>query len=149
MPNPNLRLVRFEVQIDIDRPPEVVFARLTDIEGLPEWQGSAVSAAAEGEVGEGTRIRETRRFLGREFRVVHEVTVYDPPHRFDVESVEGPMPLSISHTLEPSGGGTRLEVVAEARPKGMLRFAAPGFAKTAEGELRRDFERLKELLESR
>jgi uncharacterized protein YndB with AHSA1/START domain len=141
--------MRFEVEVDIDRPPEVVFAVLTDIGRLPEWQASAVSAEAEGPVGEGTRIRETRRLLGREYRVVHEVTAFDPPHRFDVQSVEGPLPLTVRHTLEPSGGGTHLEVVGEAKPKGMLRLAAGGIAKTAEGEFRRDFERLKELLESR
>jgi uncharacterized protein YndB with AHSA1/START domain len=141
--------VRFEVELDIDRPPEDVFALLTDIARLPEWQGSAVSASAEGEVAVGTRIRETRRFLGREYKVVHEVTAYEPGHRFDVRSVEGPIPLTVRHTLEPSGGGTRLEVVGEANPKGVLRFAAGGIAKTAEAEFRRDFERLKELLEAR
>jgi uncharacterized protein YndB with AHSA1/START domain len=141
--------VRFEVEVDIDRPPEVVFAVLTDIGRLPEWQASAVSAEAEGPVGEGTRIRETRRLLGREYRVVHEVTAFDPPHRFDVQSVEGPLPLTVRHTLEPSGGGTHLEIVGEAKPKGMLRFAAGAATKAAEGEFRRDFERLKELLESR
>ena len=140
--------MRFEVQIDIDRPPEAVFALLTDIGRLPEWQGSAVSAEAEGPVVKGTRLRETRRFLGREFRVVNEVTAYDPPHRFDLRSVEGPLPLGVSHVLEPSGGGTHLEVVGEARPKGVLRLAAGGVAKSAEAEFRRDFERLKELLEA-
>lgn len=141
--------MRFDVEIDIDRPPEDVFALLADVARLPEWQGSAVSASAEGDVAVGTRIRETRRFLGREYKVVHEVTAFEPPHRFDVRSVEGPIPLSVRHTLEPSGGGTRLEVVGEANPKGVLRFAAGGIAKTAEAEFRRDFERLKELLEAR
>jgi uncharacterized protein YndB with AHSA1/START domain len=141
--------VRFEVELDIDRPPEDVFALLTDVTRLPEWQGSAVSASAEGEVALGTRIRETRRFLGREYKVVHEVSAYEPPHRFDVRSVEGPIPLTVRHTLEPSGGGTRLEVLGEANVKGVLRFAAGGIAKTAEAEFQRDFERLKEILEGR
>jgi uncharacterized protein YndB with AHSA1/START domain len=141
--------VRFEVEIHIDRPPEDVFSFLTDIARVPEWQGSATSADAEGPLAVGTRIRETRRFLGREYRVVHEVTAYDPPHRFDIRSVEGPIPLSVRHTLEPSGGGTRLEAVGEANPEGLLRFAAGGVAKTAEAEFQRDFDRLKELLETR
>jgi uncharacterized protein YndB with AHSA1/START domain len=141
--------MRFEVELDIDRPPEDVFALLTDITRLPEWQASATSAEADRPVGVGTRIRERRRFVGREFKVVHEVTTYEPPHRFVVRSVEGPLPLTVSHTLEPSGGGTHLEVVGEAKPKGMLRVAAGGIAKTAEAEFRRDFERLKELLEAR
>jgi uncharacterized protein YndB with AHSA1/START domain len=141
--------VRFAVEVAIDRAPEDVFALLTDIDRMPEWQNSAASASADVALGRGTRIRETRRLMGREFKVVHEVTAYDPPHRFDVESVEGPIPLTIRHTLEPSGGGTHLEVVVEAQPKGMLRFAAAGIAKTGEAELRRDVERLKEILESR
>jgi uncharacterized protein YndB with AHSA1/START domain len=140
--------VRFRVEIDIDRAPEEVFALLTDIGRLPEWQASALSAEAEGPMGQGTRIREQRRLFGREYRVVHEVAVFDPPHRFEVRSVEGPLPLTVSHMLEPSGGGTHLEVVGEAKPKGMLRLAAGTAAKAAEGEFRRDFERLRELLES-
>jgi uncharacterized protein YndB with AHSA1/START domain len=140
--------VRFDVEIDIDRAPEDVFAVLTDIPRLPEWQSSALSAQAEGAPGVGMRIRERRRFMGREFHVVHEVTAYDPPHRFEIRSVEGPLPLTVSHVLEPSGGGTHLEVVGDAKPKGMLRFAAGAAAKGAEQEFRRDFERLKELLES-
>jgi uncharacterized protein YndB with AHSA1/START domain len=140
--------VRFEVEIEIDRPPEAVFALLTDVGRLPEWQGSAVSAEAEAAVAEGTRIRETRRFLGRDFRIVQEVTAYDPPHRFDFRSVEGPLPLRVSHTLEPSGGGTRLDAVGEAKPRGMLRFAAAGGAKAAEAEFRKNFERLKQLVET-
>jgi uncharacterized protein YndB with AHSA1/START domain len=141
--------VRFAVELDIDRPPEDVFALLTDIDHVPEWQSSASSAAADSPVGTGTRIRETRRLMGREFHVVHQVTTYDPPHRFDVESVEGPLPLTIRHILEPSGGGTHLEVFVDAQPRGMLRFAAGGIAKTGEQELRHDFERLKEILERR
>jgi uncharacterized protein YndB with AHSA1/START domain len=141
--------VRFEVEIDIDRPPEDVFALLTDPRRLPDWQGSMVSAETMSELTVGARLRETRRFLGREYRVVSEVTAYEPPHRFEVRSVEGPIPFGVRHTLEPSGGGTHLEVVGEANPKGVLRFAAGGIAKTAEAEFRRDFERLKELLEGR
>jgi uncharacterized protein YndB with AHSA1/START domain len=139
--------VRFEVEIDIDRPPEEVFAFLTDTRRLPDWQGSLVAVDATGEMGVGARFQETRRFLGREYRVVSEVAAYDPPHRFEVRSVEGPVPFSVRHTLEPSGGGTHLEAVGEANPKGVLRFAAGGIAMTAEAEFRRDFERLKQLLE--
>lgn len=141
--------MRFDVEIDIDRPPEDVFALLTDVARLPEWQDSAVSVEAEGPMGQGMRIRETRRLFGREYRVVHQVVSFDPPHRFEVRSIEGPLPLTVSHTLEPSGGGTHLEVVVEAKPKGMMRFAAGAASKAAESEFRRDFERLKELLERR
>jgi uncharacterized protein YndB with AHSA1/START domain len=139
--------VRFELAIDIDRPPEAVFALLTNVGRLPEWQASSIRAEADGPVREGSRIRETRRFLGREFRTEMEVTAYDPPHRFDVRSINAPIPLTIRHTLEPSGGGTRIAVVGEANPRSVMRFAAGGIAKTAEREFRRDLAKLKELLE--
>jgi hypothetical protein len=46
------------------------------------------------------------------------------------------------------GEGTVLKVVAEADPGSILRLARPLLARQAEHELRTDFERLKELLES-
>jgi uncharacterized protein YndB with AHSA1/START domain len=145
---PNLPIVRFELELDIDRPPEVVFALLTDVRRIPDWQASSVRAEADGPLREGARLRETRRFLGREFRTEMEVTGYTPPHRFDVESVHAPLPLAIRHTVELSGAGSRLGVVAEARVSGFKRFAAAAAAKTAEAEFRRDFQKLKELLEA-
>ena len=142
--------MRFEAQIDIDRAPEDVFAVLTDVARLHEWQRSVVSVELEGELGVGARLRERRRLLGREANLVQEVTEYDPPHRFSLRAVEGPIPLTVTHVLEPSGGGTLLEIVGEANPKGVVRrLAAGGMEKMAESEFRGDLERLKALLEQR
>lgn len=142
--------MHFEGEIDIDRPPEVVFAALTNVALLPQWQRSVVSAELEGEPGAGARIHESRKLLGREANVVSEVTEYDPPHRFSLRTVEGPIPLTVTHVLEPSGGGTRLEVVGEANPKGVMRVAAGKMLqKSAESEFRGDLERLKAMLEQR
>ena len=141
--------MRFEAQIHIDRPPEVVFAALTNVALLPEWQQSVISAELEGEPGVGARISETRKLMGRESKLVSEVTEYDPPHRFSLRSIEGPIPLTVIHVLEPSGGGTRVEVVFEASPKGVMRLAAGRIQKSAESEFRGDLERLKALLERR
>ena len=131
--------MRFHAEIDIDRPPEDVFAALTDIGRLPEWQSSVVSAELEGPLGVGARLRETRKMMGREGKLVSEVTEYDPPHRFSVHAIEGPIPMT----------GTRLEVVGEATPKGVMRLAAGKMQKAAESEFRGDLERLKSLLEQR
>jgi uncharacterized protein YndB with AHSA1/START domain len=141
--------VRFEAQIDIDRPPEVVFAALTNVALLPEWQQSVVSAELDGDPGAGARIHETRKLMGREAKLVSEVTEYDPPQRFSLRSIEGPIPFTVTHVLEPSGGGTRLEVVFEANPKGVMRLAAGRIQKSAESDFRSDLERLKMLLEQR
>src|SRR5438128_214796 len=64
---------RFSLSEEIARPPEDVFAYLTDVSKLPEWQSSAISAESDGPVREGTRIREQRKFVGRDLRTELEV----------------------------------------------------------------------------
>ena len=139
---------RFDLTIDIARTPEEVFAALTDIERLPEWQSSAVSAAAEGELGVGTIIGEQRRFMGREVTTKDEVVTYEPPHRFDLKSLSAPVQYEIQHRLEQTAAGTRLRIDVDVKVGTVMRIAAQPALKAAERELRGDFERLKELLET-
>jgi len=139
----------FALDLHIDRPPEDVFAYLTDVERLPEWQSTATDCKADGPIQVGTRIRERRKFIGRDVKTELEVTAYEPPGRFDVRSRSGPVAFSISHTLEPSGGGTQLHVDVDVKVGAMMRIAAQGPLKLAEREFRADFERFKENLETR
>ncbi len=138
---------RFELKVDIERPRDEVFAYLTDVSNLPQWQGSATEANADGAVRLGTRIRERRAFLGRDVHTELEVTAYDPPARFDVASRRGPISFSIHHRLEPVDEGTRLLVEVDVKVGGLLRLAAQGPLKLAQREFHADFERLKRILE--
>jgi carbon monoxide dehydrogenase subunit G len=138
----------FDLIVEIARPPDDVFAYLTDVSNLPAWQSSVLSAEADEPLREGSRIRERRRFMGRDVKTRLEVTAYEPPRRFAVESRGGPVSYSIHHSLEPSPAGTRLHVEVDAKIGGMMRIAAQGPLKMAEREFRADFERLKHLLES-
>jgi uncharacterized protein YndB with AHSA1/START domain len=138
----------FALTVEIARAPADVFAYLTDVSTLPEWQGSATSADVDGAVRQGARIRERRRFLGRDVRTELEVTAYEPPRRFDVRSRGGPVSFAIRHTLDPAGEGTRLHAHVDVKIGAMMRIAAQGPLKLAEREFRNDFERLKEILES-
>jgi carbon monoxide dehydrogenase subunit G len=141
-------VARFVLTSEIARPPAEVFAYLTDVQRLPEWQSSAVSAeVADCHVRQGARIKERRTFMGRDIRTELEVTAYDPPHRFDVTSCGGPVAFGIHHRLEPSPRGTRLQVEVEVKVSAMMRIAAQGALKLAEREFRADFERLKKILE--
>ena len=137
----------FELTIEIVCPPQEVFAYLTDVSRVPEWQSSARSAEVDGEVREGARIRERRTFMGHGVNVELEVTGYDPPRRFDVSSRGGPVSYEVHHALERSGDGTRLDVEVGIKLSGMMRLAAQGPLKLAEREFRADFAYLKELLE--
>lgn len=141
-------MIRIELELEIERPAEEVFEYLADLERLPDWQSSAVETRVDGPIGVGTRFTETRRMLGREGRTELEVTVFEPARRLTLRSLSGPVKVNVDHRLEPRGDGTILSVVAEAEPGSLMKLAEPVLARQARRELRSDFERLKELLES-
>jgi uncharacterized membrane protein len=147
---PNLPTVEFELEVRIERPVREVFAYVTDVRNLPEWQESALEAEWEGDdpVATGSRIREKRTFLGRTAESELEVTGYDPDRSFDVEALSGPIRFRIRHGFEEIDGGTLLRVRAEAEAGGMLRLAGPMVARQVERQFRSDLERLKKVLES-
>jgi uncharacterized protein YndB with AHSA1/START domain len=136
-----------EHTVRIDRPPVEVFTYLTDLEKLPEWQSSAVEASAEGEMGVGTRIRETRNFLGRRAESTLEVIEYEPGRRFSLRVLTGPLPFEVRHELSPENGGTRLDWVVEADTSRFPKLAVRMMAGTAERQFKGDLERLKRVLE--
>jgi hypothetical protein len=116
---------------------------------LPEWQTSAVESQADGPLAEGVRIAERRRVLGREIENELEVIAFEPPRRLTLKALRGPVRFTVDHRLVEDGDSTLVHVVAEAEPSRFMRLAEPLLARTAEDELRKDFERMKGIVESR
>jgi carbon monoxide dehydrogenase subunit G len=143
--------MRAELTIEIGRPPEEVFAYLTDVSNLPAWQSGVKRAQIEdgGEPRAGARIRESRTMLGRELDTALEIEEYEPPRLFVLRALNSPVPFTVRHELEPSGDGTLLRVVGAGDTGLLPGFAAGLMARRAERQFRKDFERLKRLLESR
>jgi uncharacterized protein YndB with AHSA1/START domain len=142
-------MVELEFAIVVERPPSEVFAYLTDVGNVPEWQSSAIEAVADGPMGIGTRINEVRRFLGRRMESTLEVTEYEPDSKFSLRTLSGPVPFEVHHTLRPSNGGTSLTFVGKGEPGGFFRLAEGLVARQAERQFKGDFETLKDLLEAR
>jgi carbon monoxide dehydrogenase subunit G len=140
-------VVRIDFTIEVERPAQEVFDYLCDVERLPEWQASAIESHAEGPLAEGSRIVERRRLMGRELTNELEVTAYDPPRRLTLKALGGPVRFTVDHELVEIDGSTRVQVVAEAESGTFMKLAEPLLARTAEEELRKDFARLKEILE--
>jgi uncharacterized membrane protein len=136
--------VRFDLEVTIEQPVGVVFAYVTDVGNLPEWQESAVAADW---IEPGRRFRERRSFLGRTVEIELEVTALEPDRRFDVKAVQGPVRFEIQHAFAAADGGTSLHVSAEAKLEGAMRFAAAMAKGQVERQFRSDLARLKELLE--
>jgi carbon monoxide dehydrogenase subunit G len=132
--------VRAELTIEIERPPEDVFAYLTDVSNLPDWQSGVHGATLRD-----GHIEESRSLLGREILTTLEIVEEEEPRLFTLRALDSPVPFTVRHELEAADGGTRLTVTAEGD---MPDFAARLFARRAEGQFRKDFARLKRNLES-
>jgi carbon monoxide dehydrogenase subunit G len=135
-----VRRVRAELTIEIARAPEDVFAYLTDVTNLPAWQ-AGVNAAT---MRDG-RVEESRSLLGRELHTTLEIVEQEEPRLFTLRALDSPVPFTVRHELAAADGGTRLTVTAEGDVPG---FAAGLLARRAEKQFRRDFARLKQILES-
>jgi carbon monoxide dehydrogenase subunit G len=135
--------VRAEVVVQIDRSPEEVFAYLTDAANLPHWQSGVHSAERDGDL-----IRESRHMLGRELHTTLKIEELEEPRVFTIRALDSPIPFSVRHELQPVDGGTRLTVTGEGDAGMLPGFASGIMARRAEKQFRKDFERLKRLLET-
>ena len=144
-------MLRIDVTLEIARSPDEVFAALTDLDRLPEWQESALESRCDGPFEAGARIYERRRALGREVENELEVTTFEPGRRLSLTTVDGPVPFTVDHQLveQDGGGSTFLHVIAEGKPGSFMKLAEPMLKRHAERELQGDFERLKQQLERR
>lgn len=143
--------MRYELAVEIARPPAEVFAFLADPGNLPQWQADVeeVRGAPGGPLTAGATFTEVRSFLGKRVESTLEAAAVEPGRELTLRTVSGPVHVSIEHLLEPSGAGTVLRVVAEADPGKLLGLGGPIVRRAAERRARGDFERLKILLEAR
>ena len=142
-------MVRIDFTVEVERDAQEIFDYLIDLARLPEWQSSAVESHADGPLTEGARIVERRRILGREVESELEVTAFEPPCRLTLKGLRGPVRFTVDHRLVEDGDSTLVHVVAEAKPGTFMKLAEPLLARTAEEALRKDFDRMKEIVESR
>lgn len=136
----------YEHELEIERPPEEVYAFLAAPENLPRWQSDVLEVRPETE----TRFLEVRTFVGRRVESTLEVTAATPGREYSLRSVAGPVRFSVRHLLEPAGEGrTRLLVAGEAEAVGgLFKLGGRLLRRAAERRVREDFTRLKTQLEA-
>lgn len=142
--------MRYELAVEIARPPAEVYAYLADPTHLPDWQADVeeVRDAPGGPLQVGAAFTEVRSFLGKRAVSTLEVTEAEPGRELSLRTVSGPVQVTIHHLLEPAGEGTRVLVEAEADAGKLFGLGGPLLRKAAERRARGDFERLKTLLEA-
>jgi uncharacterized membrane protein len=98
--------------VEINKPPEEVFAYLDDVERHGEWQEDIVDVerVTEGPTRQGTRVRETRHVPGGNRSMMYEVTAHDPPRQSSFRVLDGPIRAVGTISVEPAGDGTKSRV---------------------------------------
>lgn len=138
--------------IEIGRPPQEVFAYVSDLTRHPEWQERLLAATVEeeGPIRVGTRVKQTRRVGGGTRTFTLEVTEHDPPSRLAFKGLDGPVRPQGRITLEPLEGGQRTRYSSqldfEGHGAGLL--LAPLVRREARKQLPDNLQRLKQKLEA-
>jgi uncharacterized protein YndB with AHSA1/START domain len=142
--------VNFELEVEIGRSPDDVYAFLADPSNLPSWQVEVqeVRGASGEPLPAGATFTEVRSFLGKRIESILEVTASTPGREFSLQSRSGPIRFSIRHLLEPVETGTRVRLEGEADPGKLFGVAGPLLRKAAERQTRSDFDRLKCVLDA-
>jgi uncharacterized membrane protein len=138
----------------IERPPEEVFAYVSDLQNIPEWGALSgeMRKETEGPPEVGACYTADLTFLGRRLVIPYEVSAYEPPRLFVFRSLGGPLHDEYTYTFEEEpGGGTRFSMAIEMQPDGFFyRVTGPLPEKmTQRYYFRMELKTLKGLLESR
>lgn len=139
---------QIETSLEIERPPEEVFAYLADLRNATEWSTGLVDVEYDGELAEGSSGIDTRKLGGRKIRMPWTVTAFEPPDRVVVEYGR-PFPATAAFSFRSTGGGTLVTCATELRPRGFWRLLAPVMAREARKTDAAQFRKVKQILEGR
>ena len=138
---------------EVDRPAAEVFAYATDPSRFAEWQKGVVSGHAEasGTQPVGSRCVTVRRIGGAERPVTSEVTQVDPPRRWGIRGIDGPIRAAVEVTVEAvTDTRSRLTVSVDFTGHGIGRLLVPLVVRRqARAEMPANLAMLKRRLETR
>jgi uncharacterized protein YndB with AHSA1/START domain len=102
--------------VEIHRPPDEVFAYVTDPARFAEWQIDAEGGRLEGDSapGVGTRYTTIRRIAGIVPKTTtSEITEANPPKSWTAHGTGGPVRENVRYTVENLDGNKRSRVTIE------------------------------------
>jgi uncharacterized protein YndB with AHSA1/START domain len=143
-------MITFEHDIVITRPPEAVFAFLTDVSRYPQWQTDLAEyrQTSEGPLAVGSTGIAVRNIMGQRDESGWQVTELSPNSAYTVKT-SGTMSGVLANTLQPTAGGTQVHVRVQMESKGLLRVAEPVMAGFVKRAFTDGYLKMKELLEAR
>jgi carbon monoxide dehydrogenase subunit G len=146
-------MIRVQRTVTLEPPPDAVFAYLTDVERIPEWQSQAgikrVVRTSEGPMGMGSTFRMERVAQGRSAAIRATISGWNPPGGFAFETIDDAKFAGTFDTrLDPLGSGTRLTWTVAMQPPGLWRLLSPVIRRAIEKAADTDFATLQRELAS-
>ena len=138
---------RVEGRTRLAASPDAVFAYVSDLDNLAEWQGGVTAAhrTSDGPMRAGATAEVTRQMMNQRIVAPLLVTAYDPPRRLGIASkvsgVEADATLDLSEL--DGGAATDLAFAMEIRGSGLTSFMEPMIAGAARGDIESSLERLR------
>ena len=120
-------MAHYNASLDTPRPPDEMFAYLSDFSTTQEWDPGVIEAERLGDapVREGTEFRLLASFLGRKIPLTYRIVEYDPPHVVTFRGESSTVVSLDRITFEPSEQGTRITYDADLVLKGPFKLADP------------------------
>lgn len=105
-----------EASIEINRPVDVVFAFLTNLENLKLQNPGITTIKLNGLFAVGSHYVTTGQVMGREFRTETEIMAIDLNKKYSIKTLVPPpaSPVTNTYTLTPSADGTKLNSSMDA-----------------------------------
>ena len=137
---------RVEGSARIPAPPDDVFAYLSDLDNVAEWQGGVTAArrTSEGPMGVGATAVVTRQLMGQRLDAPLTVNEFDPPRRLGIGSeVSGVRAQAVLDLAAADDGrATDLAFSMEIRGSGLTAFMEPMIASAAKGDIEASLQRV-------
>ncbi|MBM3126008.1 MAG: hypothetical protein FJZ87_13200 [Chloroflexi bacterium] len=117
--------MKLEKSIHINCPPEKAFAFATDFANAPKWMVGFIEAKilTEGAARVGTQYMFVSKFIGQKMEMKSEITVWDPPARYEYKTVDAPVSMRGIFTFVPQDGGTLVTLSGEGEFSGLFKLA--------------------------
>jgi len=114
--------------VEVDRPARNVFDYATDPSRFSEWQKGVVDGRmdSQGELRVGDRCVTTRRIGFADRPATSEVVTYEPPYRWGVRGVDGPIRAVVDVSVEAqSDTRSRITIAVDFEGHGIGRLLVP------------------------
>jgi uncharacterized membrane protein len=143
-------MLEVEASVDIDRPAGEVFDYLADMANNPKWQRGmkACTWTSEPPLRLGSTYDQEASFLGKKIVSSFEVVEFTEGSRIRIKTTGGTMPIDVTRTVETKSDGTAtVGAVVRGDSSGVFKIAGPLMKMMVGSSVRKDYARLKEVLE--